>query len=71
MFPYQRMLPAEIVLPTAKRTQAHTRLCVPLSARSGPYPQDFWLIQFLRISIGTGKTTVVFFSTPISVRVCR
>jgi hypothetical protein len=28
-------------------------------------------IQFLRISIGTGKTTVVFFSTPISVKVCR
>jgi hypothetical protein len=32
---------------------------------------EFPCIQFLRISIGTGKTTVVFFSTPISVKVCR
>ena len=52
----------------------HTLPAVPLSpSRRHAYfdapPNDF--TQLLIISIGSGKTMVVFFSTPISVRVWR
>src|SRR5579871_202100 len=36
---------------------------------AGVEPSSFWMPE--KKSTGTGNTTVVFFSTPISVRVCR
>jgi hypothetical protein len=42
-------------------------------AGTGALASDFSrsLVMREKMSTGTGKTTVVFFSTPISVRVCR
>lgn len=40
-------------------------------ARNAACAQDHFFISACSMSTGTGKTTVVFFSTPISVRVCR
>ena len=47
-----------------------TRDCkLYFAAEGSPFASNFWSPE--KKSTGTGKTTVVFFSTPISVKVCR
>ena len=53
-------------------SEAYGKLFLPVRA-PGNWPQNFskGLVMREKMSTGTGNTTVVFFSTPISVRVCR